>query len=56
MGFGDFFRGVVATLHKGATASFLLNGITREVPSTFFIWQSNQIAMLLSIFNSSLSS
>jgi hypothetical protein len=38
MGFGDFFRVVVATFHKGATASFLLTRITREIPITFSIW------------------
>ncbi len=47
MGFGDFFRGVVVTLQKGATASFLLNRITREVPITFSIQHGDLIAMLL---------
>jgi hypothetical protein len=47
MGFGDGFRGVVATLHRGATASFLLHRITPEVPITFSIRQGDPIAMLL---------
>jgi hypothetical protein len=35
MGFGQLFRGVVATLHRGATASFLLHHVTPAVPITF---------------------
>jgi hypothetical protein len=40
MGFGSFFREVVATLHMGMTASFLLHCITRAVPITFSVRQS----------------
>jgi hypothetical protein len=47
MGFGDTFRGVVATLHRGATASFLLHRITPAVPITFSMRQGDPIAMLL---------
>ncbi len=36
-GFGDIFRGVVATLHRGAMASFLLHCITPAVLITFSI-------------------
>jgi hypothetical protein len=39
--------GVVATLHRGATASFLLDRVTREVPISFSIRQGDPIAMLL---------
>jgi hypothetical protein len=47
MGFGDTFREVVATLHRGATASFLLHCITPAVSITFSIRQGDPIAMLL---------
>ncbi len=38
---------MVATLHSGATASFLLHCITLVVPITFSIRQEDPIAMLL---------
>jgi hypothetical protein len=47
MGFGDVFRGVVATLHRGATASFLLHRIILEAPITLSLRQGDPIAMLL---------
>jgi hypothetical protein len=47
MGFGQIFRRVMATLHMGATASFLLQRITRALPITFSIRQGDPIAMLL---------
>jgi hypothetical protein len=47
MGFGETFRGVVATLHRAATASFLLDRVTREVPISFSIRQGDPITMLL---------
>jgi hypothetical protein len=47
MGFGDIFRGVVARLHREATASFLLHCITPAVLITFAIRQGDSIAMLL---------
>jgi hypothetical protein len=47
MGFSGTFRGVVASLHRGATASFLLDRVTREVPISFSIRQGDPIAMLL---------
>ncbi len=46
-GFGLVFREVVATLHRGATASFLLHRISRALPITFSVRQGNPIAMLL---------
>ena len=47
MGFGAIFRGWVTTLHSGATATFLLNRLSREVPITFSVWQGDPLAMLL---------
>ena len=35
MGFGATFRAVVATLHSGATATFLLQTLSREIPVEF---------------------
>jgi hypothetical protein len=49
MGFGQLFQGVVATLHRGATASFLLHHVTSAVPITFLVRQGDPIAMLLYI-------
>ncbi len=49
MGFGQLFRGVVATLHRGATASFLLHHVTPAVPITSSVRQGDPIAMLLYI-------
>jgi hypothetical protein len=46
-GFGDIFRGVVATLYKGATASFLLHCVTPAESITFSIRQGDPMAMLL---------
>ena len=47
MGFGAIFRGWVTTLHSGATATFLLNRLSREVPITFSVRQGDPLAMLL---------
>ncbi len=47
MGFGLFFREVVATLHRGASASFLLHRATRAMPITFSVRQGDPITILL---------
>jgi hypothetical protein len=47
VGFGSVFREVVATLHRGATASFLLHRFSRAFPITFSVRQGDPIAMLL---------
>jgi hypothetical protein len=46
MGLGHIFRDVVATLHRGASAPFLLHRVTRAVPITFSVRQGDPIAML----------
>jgi hypothetical protein len=47
MGFGNIFREVVATLHRGATDSFFPQRITLAPPITFSVQQGDPIAMLL---------
>ena len=47
MGFGDTFRAAVRTLHSGATAVFLLQRLSREVPVEFSIRQGDPLASLL---------
>ncbi len=49
MGFGNIFREVVATLHRGAIASFLLRRIMPAPPITFSVHQGDPIVMLLYI-------
>ena len=49
MGFGETFRGWIRTLHRDATASFLLTRMTRMVPILFSIRQGDPLAMLLFI-------
>ena len=49
MGFGEIFRAAVAILHRGATATFLLQRPSREVPVTFSIRQGDPLALLLYI-------
>jgi hypothetical protein len=46
-GFEVAFREVVATLHRGASASFPLHRISRALPITFSVHQGDPIAMLL---------
>jgi hypothetical protein len=46
-GFGNIFREVVATLHRGATASFFPQRIMLALPITFSVQQGDPIAMLL---------
>ena len=47
MGFGATFRAVVATLHSGATATFLLQTLSREIPVEFLVRQADPLAALL---------
>ena len=47
MGFGITFRAVVATLHDGATATFLLQTLSREIPVEFSVRQGDPLAALL---------
>jgi len=47
MNFGQQFRSWVATLHKGATATFLLHRHSRPVPILFSVRQGDPLAMLL---------
>jgi hypothetical protein len=48
-GFGQIFREVVATLHRGATATFLLHQLSPEVQVEFSIRQGDPLALLLFI-------
>ena len=45
MGFGATFKAAVATLHSGATATFLLQTLSREIPVEFSV--SQPLAALL---------
>ena len=47
MGFGATFRAAVATLHSGATATFLLQTLSREIPVEFSVRQGDPLAALL---------
>ena len=47
MGFGITFRAAVATLHDGATATFLLQNLSREIPVEFSVRQGDPLAALL---------
>ena len=47
MGFGEVMRGWVAVLHKGATASFLLQGLSAEIQVLFSLRQGDPFAQLL---------
>ena len=49
MGFGDGFREVVRTLHRGATAVFLLDDLSREILVEFSVRQGDPLAALLFI-------
>ena len=47
MGFGATFRAAVATLHSGATATFLLQTLSREIPVEFSVRQGDPLASAL---------
>ncbi len=49
MEFHNIFREVVAILHRGATASFLLHQIMPAPPITFLVHQGDPIVLLLYI-------
>ncbi len=49
MGFGLIFRGWIATLHREASASFLLHGISPALAILFSIRQGDPLAALLFI-------
>ena len=49
MGFGLVFRGWIATLHRGASASFLLSNISPVLAILFSIRQGDPLAALLFI-------
>jgi hypothetical protein len=49
MGFGATFRGWLATLHRGASAAFLLHNISPFILILFSIRQGDPIAALLCI-------
>ena len=49
MGFGAIFRGWVATLHRGASAAFLLHGVSPFILILFSIRQGDPLAALLFI-------
>jgi hypothetical protein len=48
-GFGQIFREVVTTLHRGATATFILHQLSPEVQVEFSIRQGDPLALLLFI-------
>jgi len=47
MGFGRIFRGWISTLHRGASASFLLHGLSPFLLILFSIRQGDPLACLL---------
>jgi len=47
MNFGHQFRSWVATLHRGATATFLLSRHSQPIPILFSVRQGDPLAMLL---------
>jgi Reverse transcriptase (RNA-dependent DNA polymerase) len=49
MGFGPLFRGWIQTLHRGASACFMLHGLTPFLLILFSIRQGDPLAMLLFI-------
>ena len=49
MGFGSIFCAAIRTLHSGATAVFLLQTLSREVPVEFSVRQGDPLAALLFI-------
>jgi hypothetical protein len=49
MGFGLIFRGWIATLHRGASASFLLSNISPVLAILFSICQGDPLAALIFI-------
>ena len=49
MGFGPVLRRIVATLHNGATASFMLHSLSPEVAATFSLRQGDPFALILFI-------
>ena len=49
MGFGPVLRRTVATLHNGATASFMLHSLSPEVAATFSLRQGDPFALILFI-------
>jgi len=49
MGFGVVFRSWIATLHRDAAATFLLNIISRPVPVNFSIRQGDPLSSILFI-------
>jgi hypothetical protein len=51
MNFGGRFREVVATLHRGAKAAFLLDELTEDVNVDFSVRQGDPLAILLFIIN-----
>ncbi len=51
MGFGHGFRGWVATLHRGASASFLLHSISPALALLFSIRQGDPLASLLFVIS-----
>ncbi|MBM3938954.1 MAG: reverse transcriptase family protein, partial [Sphingomonadales bacterium] len=47
MGFGETLRSWVATLHRGASAVFMLNGLSREIEVLFSLRQGDPLAQIL---------
>ncbi|MBM3939095.1 MAG: hypothetical protein FJ333_10665, partial [Sphingomonadales bacterium] len=47
MGFGRVLRGWVATLHRGASAVFMLHGLSREIEVIFSMRQGDPLAQIL---------
>ena len=51
MGFGETFRGWVATLHRDNSASFLLSSISQALPIIFSIRQGDPVSSLLFVIS-----
>jgi hypothetical protein len=51
MGFGQVFRGWIATLHREAAASFLLHEVSPVLAILFSIHQGDPLAALLLVIH-----
>jgi len=51
MGFSAVVRGWVATLHRGAAATFMLHGLSPSIPLLFSIRQGDPLAMILFVIH-----
>jgi hypothetical protein len=47
MAFGPVFWGLVKTLHRDVSASFLLHRVSRAIPLFFSVRQGDPLAMLI---------